>query len=497
MKAYSFLTVAGTALLHLSGATADDGSCSTVLHPSYSAPVVGTGWIAQLVVTNLTKPRSIIWDSNGHLLAVEQGVGIRRLTFNDQGSTCLNVADSSSVVDNSDLNHGIAFSNDGKTLFASTSQNVFAWAYDPGSGTISGDQRTVVQNLGGTGHVTRTLLITSNNQLLVSRGSGENIDYRAQDITTGVSQIRAFNVANLPDTPFDYASTGTRLGWGLRNSVGVAEEPTTGGIFSVENSVDQISRDGTDIHQNNPGEEMNFHGFLNGSTEHQGGNYGYPDCFALWDTNIPDIGTMEVGSQFPQGQNATLNDTTCSDERVSPRLTWQAHMAPLDIIFTPNGSTAYVTFHGSWDRDNPVGYMLSSVEFANGQPVAASDSTDSLKNIISNADNSACPDHCFRPVGLALDSQGRLFMSSDATGEIYVLAQAEVTTTGGPTTSGTPSGTLVTPSATDSGNVGSYGRILAARAYIGNGVGRGWGVWLTVMTGFATGFGLFVAFPYI
>lgn len=173
------------------------------------------------------------------------------------------------------------------------------------------------------------------------------MDDRAQDISTGVSQIRAFDMATLPSTPYDYASTGTRLGWGLRNSVGVAEEPTTGGIFSVENSVDEITRDGTDVHQDNPGEEMNFHGFLNGSTENQGGNYGYPDCFALWDTDIPDLGVLDVGSQFPQSQNSTLNDTTCNDDRVLPRLTWQAHMAPLDIIFTPDGSEAYVSFHGS------------------------------------------------------------------------------------------------------------------------------------------------------
>lgn len=42
---------------------------------------------------------------------------------------------------------------------------------------------------------------------------------------------------------------------------------------------------------------------------------------------------------------------------------------------------------------------------------------------MTNADNSKCPDSCFRPVGLALDDQGRIFMSSDATGEIYILAK--------------------------------------------------------------------------
>ena len=139
------------------------------------------------------------------------------------------------------------------------------------------------------------------------------------------------------------------MGWGLRNSVGVAEEPLTGGIYSVENSADNIERDGTDIHQNNPGEEMNFHGFLNSSTENQGGNYGYPLCFAMWNTSeVPDVRTLTTGSQFAQDQNSTINDTSCAEDYVAPRLTFQAHMAPLDLKFFSNGTAAFVTFHGSW-----------------------------------------------------------------------------------------------------------------------------------------------------
>lgn len=103
----------------------------------------------------------------------------------------------------------------------------------------------------------------------------------------------------------------------------MAEEPLTGGIFSVENSADQIQRQGKDIHQDDPGEELNFHGFLNGSTESQGGNYGYPDCFALWGTDVPNVGSMTVGSQFALDPNATLNDTTCAQNYVAPRLTFQ------------------------------------------------------------------------------------------------------------------------------------------------------------------------------
>lgn len=69
------------------------------------------------------------------------------------------------------------------------------------------------------------------------------------------------------------------------------------------------------------------------------------------------------------------------------------------------------------------------MQFANGEPVEKEDSLVAAKDIMTNVDNGNCPDACFRPVGLALDARGRLFMSSDATGEIYVLAKTSVTGT--------------------------------------------------------------------
>ena len=160
---------------------------------------------------------------------------------------------------------------------------------------------------------------------------------------------------------YDFDKDGLRLGWGLRNSVGISEHPVTGGIYSVENSVDNIIRDGRDIHEDNPGEEMNFHGYLNG-TEYglQGSNYGYPYCFAAWVvSDIPMNSNLTVGSQFAMGnQNSTINDTYCA-EQTAPRLTFQAHMAPLDIEFNASGTEAWVTYRGSWDRTDPVGYKLS------------------------------------------------------------------------------------------------------------------------------------------
>ena len=91
----------------------------------------------------------------------------------------------------------------------------------------------------------------------------------------------------------------------------------------------------------------------------------------------------------------------------------------------------------SRDRTDPVGYKVSLISFANGGPVAPANSNTSYIDIFANANNTVCPGNCFRPVGLAFDSQGRMFVSSDASGEIYVVTKDE---TANGTTGTSPSG---------------------------------------------------------
>lgn len=411
-------------------------TCSNTLRPRYNNPVVAGGWAFRLVANGFTRPRGIIFDQSGALLVVDSRVGIVRLTLTDDGGTCLSVKTKTTVVNAPELNHGIALSGDGRILYASTADKVYSWAYDAGTGTVGTSNRTLVTGMANSDHTTRTLLVSQKapGMLLVSRGSASNVDAEAADISSGHSQLKAFDIGALGDglPPYDFTTQGSLLGWGLRNSVGVAEHPVTGGIWSVENSVDQLMRNNRDIHQNNPGEELNFHGYLNGSTESQGGNYGYPDCFALWSTSsFPELGQLRTGDQFSVLQTDELNDRACATKYIAPRLTFEAHTAPLDIKFNSDGSMAFVTFHGSWNRDEPIGYKLSSIAFANGQPVAGRDSMESTQSILSNADINACPGDCFRPVGLAWDRSGRLWMTSDSTGEVYVLQSSDVSATGG------------------------------------------------------------------
>ena len=94
------------------------------------------------------------------------------------------------------------------------------------------------------------------------------------------------------------------------------------------------------------------------------------------------------------------------------------------------------------DRTEPSGYKVSTIKFANGEPTAPADSNTSYTDIFTNVDNSKCPDNCFRPVGLAFDKVGRMFVSADYSGEIYVVVKDEVAngTSGSSSSSGSQSG---------------------------------------------------------
>lgn len=270
------------------------------------------------------------------------------------------------------------------------------------------------------------------------------------------------------------------MGWGLRNEVGLAEHPGSGGIWGVENSADQLSRYGVDVHSRNPGEELNFLGYLNGTkTPNQGSNFGYPWCFSSWDVSeLPENGNLTVGEQFAidtspalDGQNRT--DQFCAEQTRS-RLVFESHMAPLDIEFNDTGRQAWISWHGSWNSPDPVGYKVSLVDYTEaGEPVDGETSTTAAKDVFFNEDVSKCSDDCFRPVALAIDQQGRIFMSSDSTGEIYMFKKVEGSgggNSGEPTASGAPAGSTASqtsssgssqPSQSNTGSAVAVGKAMA------------------------------------
>jgi glucose/arabinose dehydrogenase len=177
------------------------------------------GWKATKVAGGLTQPRSLLFDDAGNLLVVQNGLGISVHKVGWDG--CF--ASSKTLITQRNLNHGIALSQDGKTLFASSATSVFAWSYDAKTMTVSETSRMVVSGMDSRGHVTRTLVIPPKHPdlLIVSHGSNDNFDYGSADINTGRSCVKVFDTTKTPAEGYDYASGGYQLGYGLRNEVGL------------------------------------------------------------------------------------------------------------------------------------------------------------------------------------------------------------------------------------------------------------------------------------
>lgn len=75
------------------------------LKTSYPAPVAADGWSYRLVATELSRPRGILFDTDGALIVVDTGVGLVHLELEDQGRTCLRVRKKTVLLENEDVIH--------------------------------------------------------------------------------------------------------------------------------------------------------------------------------------------------------------------------------------------------------------------------------------------------------------------------------------------------------------------------------------------------------
>lgn len=234
-------------------------------------------------------------------------------------------------------------------------------------------KRTKLADLpGGGNHVTRTVLFGPDGKIYVSIGSTCNVCDEPDHRRATVMQFQKDG------------RHGRIFASGLRNSVGIAFNPSTGELWGVNNDRDAL---GDDI----PPEHLNI--------IRDGKWYGWPKCY------------------LPGKKNPEYPDANC-DTVEPPAITFQAHSAPLGLAFyggpqfpADYRGDAFVTFHGSWNRSVPTGDKVIRVRIKDGKPVSSEDFVTGWQ----------LPDgtRWGRVVGLLVLPDGSLLISDDAGGRVW------------------------------------------------------------------------------
>ena len=239
---------------------------------------------------------------------------------------------------------------------------------------------TLVAGLPSGGHSTRTVVIGPDRRLYVAVGSSCNVCVEQPQDSMRAAVTR-FNLDG---------SGGHVFATGLRNSVGLAFNPTTGELWANNNDRDDIGPTQA-ITDNLPPEHLNI--------LKDGKWYGWPQCY------------------LPGKPNPEYPKADCTGVE-PPALTVQAHSAPLGLAFytgsafpTDYRGDAFMTYHGSWDRSVPTGAKVVRVRVTGGLPTGSEDFVTGWQL----ADGSRWG----RPVGIMVAADGALLVSDDGGDRIW------------------------------------------------------------------------------
>jgi glucose/arabinose dehydrogenase len=263
---------------------------------------------------------------------------------------------------------------DGDQLYIAEEAQVLRVEFDSEARKVTGPLETIVPELPNDGqHFTRTIKKGPDGFFYVTIGSSCNVCIEKDPWRAAMIRFKPGESAQL------FAS-------GLRNTVGFDWQPETHKLYGVDNGRDWL---GDDL----PRDEVN--------DIVEGGFYGWP---YLYGDNKPD----------PSFGGRAGNQ---AGHAVPPVYKLPAHVAPLSILFLQHAKgkfadAALVAEHGSWNRSQKIGYQVLALHWRNGHIAEEPFLTGFLKDgrVLG------------RPVDIAEDTNGVVFISDDFNGVIWRVA---------------------------------------------------------------------------
>ena len=397
-----------------------------------NAHFVAAGMCARTVATGQGDLRQLTFSSNGDLWGVTDPGQIKR--FRDangdgifQSGEIVNWASTGGNGQNVHIDEAGGF------LYAGTSAGVRRWAWSNTTNAGGTGEDVMTGQPSGGGHGKHTVHVWDGWMYVQSGSAGNVTSSSAMAYDTGRNLIRRFNLAMFtPGTPLNWM-TGEIYVDGVRNILGFARD-AMGRMYGVQNGQDDVTYGGVDVHNDNPGEVI--------IRMEPGSHHGYPFCMvAQRITNIAP-GT-QVRSEIFSGN--MRDDAWCQTpaNAARPATFLPAHTAPMDITFFtgPVGvlperwrGGAFVSLHGSWNRNPASGYRVVWVPFnADGtapMPTNSGNTTTFPHEVVLSGGNASTSqdgtwnvsggEQNVRPVGVAVSPvDGALYISSDSQGYVY------------------------------------------------------------------------------
>ncbi|MHB0936149.1 MAG: PQQ-dependent sugar dehydrogenase [Armatimonadota bacterium] len=338
---------------------------------------VPAGFRINVFAEGVTNARMIAVAPNGTVYVTQPGPGEVTALRDDDGDGAAETR--RTVATGLNGVHGIALR--ANILYLATRTSIYTVTVQP-DGTV-GKPNEIVDDLpSGGGHVLRTMAFGPDGMLYISIGSTSNDTPEADPENAAILRMRA-------------AGNGRKVyARGLRNTEAFAWHPKTREMWGMDIGSD---RRGPDL----PPEELNH--------LKEGGDYGWPWCYG-----------KRVVDAMTAGQPAGMTKEAYSARTEPMVLGYQAHSSPIQLAFYTGKqfpaeyhSDAFVTLHGSWNRQPPVGYTVVRIRYdAAGRPTGFE---DFLTGFLTE-DGAA---RFGRPAGLAQLPDGSLLVGDDSNGVIY------------------------------------------------------------------------------
>ena len=265
-------------------------------------------------------------------------------------------------------------------LYVANQDAVVRFDYEEGQTEASGPPEEVTQLPSEINHHwTKAMTASADGRFLfVGIGSNSNITERGMAAEVNRAEVWQIDPGSGAHRP--YAT-------GLRNPTALAIQPETDQLWAVVNERDEL---GPNLVPD----------YL--TTVQQGGFYGWP--YSYWGQHVDS----RVRPQKPDKVESAI----------VPDYSLGSHVAPLGLAFsTPEmgddfAEGVFIGEHGSWNRNDPVGYKVIFVPFSNGEPDG--NPIDFVTGFLNGGDQTRG-----RPVGVTIDPDGALIIADDLTNAVW------------------------------------------------------------------------------